>query len=175
MDKDINNKIDNFIKQVEKSKENQLDLSKDEDLSIAIMNLISIEEHFFFTAQKTQNEKYFDLLNEVRSIRKEMLKKIIKNEDGEVWCISKHLLATSMRLMEVGTKTLGQNNKKEAKEFFDKAFDIYNLFWGLNLGAVSTENIKKIDEKSISAKNEKKSVLSKLGDLVRAAIDCCIE
>lgn len=175
MDKDINKKIDNFIEQVEKSKENQLDLSKDEDLSIAIMNLISIEEHFFFTAKKTENDKYFDLLNEVRSIRKEMLKKIIKNEDGEVWCISKHLLAASMRLMEVGTKSLGQGNKQDAREFFDKAFDIYNLFWGINLGAISAENIKKIDDKSVDNKDEKKSVLKKLGDLVRRAIDCCIE
>ncbi|OQA52156.1 MAG: hypothetical protein BWY43_00611 [candidate division WS2 bacterium ADurb.Bin280] len=175
MKNEIDEKIENFIKKVELSKENKLDLSKDEDLSIAIMNLISIEEHFFFTAKKTQNEKYFDLLNEVRSVRKEMLKKIIKNEDGEVWCISKHLLAASMRLMEVGTKSLGQNNKKEANEFFEKAFDIYNLFWGINLGAISTENIKKIDDQSVDAKDEKKSVLKKLGDLVRAAIDCCIE
>jgi len=175
MKNEISLKIDDFIKKVEQSKENKLDLSKDEDLSIAIMNLISIEEHFFFTAKKTKNDKYFDLLNEVRSIRKEMLKKIIKNEDGEVWCISKHLLATSMRLMEVGTKSLGQGKNQDAREFFDKAFDVYNLFWGINLGAVSTENIKKIDDKSVDNKDEKKSVLKKLGDLVRRAIDCCIE
>ncbi len=30
-----------------------LDLSSGEDLSVGIMNLISIEEHLFFTAQKT--------------------------------------------------------------------------------------------------------------------------
>mgnify|MGYP001564761270 FL=1 len=29
------------------------DLSLEEDLSIAVMNLISLEEHFFFTSQKT--------------------------------------------------------------------------------------------------------------------------
>jgi len=175
MDTNTSQKIDRFIKEVEKSKSNKLDLSKDEDLSIAIMNLVSIEEHFFFTAQKTGNQKYFDLLDEVRSIRKEMLKKIIKNPEGEVWCISKHLLASSMRLMEVGTKTLGQGNKKEAANFFSKAYDLYSLFWGINLGALSTDNIKKIDEKNIDVHDNKKSVLGKLGDLVRKAIDCCIE
>ena len=59
-------------------KENALDLSSDQDLSIAIMNLISIEEHFFFTGAKTGNDKYYDLLNEVRETRKQLLKKIIK-------------------------------------------------------------------------------------------------
>lgn len=38
------------VKDLEKG--HHLDLSSDEDLSIAIMNLISIEEHLFFTAQK---------------------------------------------------------------------------------------------------------------------------
>jgi len=30
-----------------------MDLSSDQDLTIAIMNLVGIEEHFFFTAEKT--------------------------------------------------------------------------------------------------------------------------
>jgi len=42
----------------------ELDLSSDEDLSIAVMNLISIEEHFFFTYGKTQDPKYLTLLGE---------------------------------------------------------------------------------------------------------------
>lgn len=175
MDNKTSERIDQFIKEVEKGKANKLDLSKDEDLSIAIMNLVSIEEHFFFTAQKTGESKYLNLLNEVRSIRKDMLKKIISKSEGEVWCISKHLLAASMRLMEVGTKTLGQGNQKEAREFFEKAYDLYSLFWGLNLGAVSAENIKRIDEKNLNVHDNKKGVLGKLGDLVRKAIDCCIE
>jgi len=33
-------------------KEDKLDLSSDQDLSIAIMNLLSIEEHLIFLAQK---------------------------------------------------------------------------------------------------------------------------
>lgn len=175
MDQETSKKIDEFIKKVEEGKTNKLDLSRDEDLSIAIMNLVSIEEHFFFTAQKTKNDKYLDLLNEVRSIRKDMLAKIIGNPEGEIWCISKHLLAASMRLMEVGTKSLGQNKRKEAQEFFEKSYDLYSLFWGLNLGAINSENIKKIDEKGLNVHDNKKGLLGKLGEVVRKAIDCCIE
>lgn len=172
--------IDDYKKLVEKvdfaKKENKLDLSSDQDLSIAIMNLISIEEHFFFTAQKTDNPKYFDLLKEVREMRKDLLKKIIKEYEGEVWCISKHLLASSMRLMEVGTKQLGRDNKKEAEEMFKKAFDLYSLFWAINFKIVDTENIKKIDDNAINQKDtKKKGFLGKLGEFVKNAVDCCIE
>ena len=90
MMKNIND-IDEFIKKIKNSKkDNPLDLSTEEDLSIGIMNLISIEEHFFFTAQKTGDDKYFDLLAEVREMRKELMKKMIADYEGEVWCISKH-------------------------------------------------------------------------------------
>ena len=165
-----------LLNKIEFSKENKLDLSSDEDLSIAIMNLISIEEHFFFTAKKTSKDSYLDLLKEVREMRKDLLKKIIKEYEGEVWCISKHLLAASMRLMEVGTKELGRGHKKEAENFFEKAYNLYSLFWGINLKAVDIDDAKKIDEEKIdNEKTPKNSVFGKLGSLVKRAIDCCIE
>src|SRR5574343_895471 len=131
-----NKKIQEFIKKVNESKDNQLDLSSDEDLSIAIMNLISIEEHFFFTANKTEKPEYFDLLNTAREMRKELLKKIVKDPEGEVWCISKHLMAASYRLMEVGTKELSAGNNDSAHDMFAKSFKLYSLFWGLNMGLI---------------------------------------
>lgn len=123
-------------------KEQKLDLSADQDLSIAIMNLISIEEHLFFSGAKTEDSKYYDLLAEIREMRKELLKKIIKQYEGEVWCISKHLLASSYRLMEYGTKHLGRGNKKEAEDMFEKAYNLYSLFWAINMGVIKLEDIK---------------------------------
>ncbi len=117
------------------TKEKKLDLSSDEDLSIAIMNLISIEEHLYFTHQKTGKDAYLELLNEVREMRKQLLKRIVVEYEGEVWCISKHLLASSMRLIEVGTKALGKGDGGAAKDSFEKAYRLYSLFWGLNLAS----------------------------------------
>lgn len=169
--------IDKFIQTVNDSKkDHKLDLSADEDLSIAIMNLISIEEHFFFTAKKTGDDKYFDLLKEVRELRKDLLKRIVKDYEGEVWCISKHLLSSSMRLMEVGTKLLGKGDKKAAKDMFEKSYNLYSLFWGLNLGVVNSKGIKKIGEDKLDKDDKgEKTVFQKLGGLVKKAIDCCIE
>jgi intein/homing endonuclease len=82
-------KIEELLKKVEESKKGKLDLSSDEDLSVAIMNLVSIEEHFFFSGSKTGNDKYFDLLNQTRQIRKELLAKLVKDVEpgSEVWCL----------------------------------------------------------------------------------------
>lgn len=169
--------LNEFIEKVDHmKKQEKMDLSSDQDLSIAIMNLISIEEHFFFTGAKTGKDEYFDLIKEVREMRKELLKKIIKEYEGEVWCISKHLLAASMRLMEVGTKQLNLGNKDEAKDLFQKAYNLYSLFWGINMKIISAKDIKKIDENALDKNDkEKKGFMLKLGELVKKAIDCCIE
>jgi hypothetical protein len=170
-----NLKIDEFIKKVQASKNQELDLSSDEDLSIAIMNLISIEEHFFFTGAKTGKGEYFDLLNKAREMRKDLLKRIVKEPEGEVWCISKHLLSASMRLMEVGTKALGQGKKQDAEEMFKKAYELYSLFWGMNLKLIDVGQVKKAGDEQIDRKDEKKTVMGKLGDIVKYVVNCCKE
>src|SRR3989338_10504825 len=169
--------VQDLLARVDKvKKEKKLDLSSGEDLSIGIMNLISIEEHLFYTSQKTGDKKYLDLINEIRSMRTELMKEIIKDYEGEVWCISKHLLAASMRVMEVGTKELKKGNKDKAWDLFDKSYKLYSLFWGLNLGVVGTKDIKQEEDnevKFIDEKSQEKgssSVFSKIGSLVQKAI-----
>ena len=171
-------KINELIQKVDEMKKaDKMDLSSDQDLSIAIMNLVSIEEHFFFTGAKTGKPEYYDMLQEVRKMRGDLLRKIIKEYEGEVWCISKHLLASSMRLMEVGTKANAKGDKKEAEDLFKKAYELYSLFWGLNLKLVEMGEVKKIDDNQIGVKDENKkmSLMEKLGKAVKYAIDCCKE
>ena len=176
--------VQQFLAKVKKmEKGEKLDLSSDEDLSIGIMNLISIEEHFFFTFSKTKEKKYLDLLYEVREMRKQLLKRIIKDYDGEVWCISKHLLAASMRVMEVGTKALTKGDKKDAADLFKKSYELYSLFWGLNLGVVGVKDVRQDKKDQVKFINEQEqpkmtatmSVFEKMGELVKKAIDCCKE
>ena len=110
-------KIQGLLDKVEAATaKHKIDLSSGEDLSIGVMNLISIEEHLFFTSQKTGKPQYLELLNEVRTMLTELLKEVIKDYEGEVWCISKHLLSATMRLIEVGTKELKKGDKKKQEE-----------------------------------------------------------
>lgn len=163
----------------------QLDLSSDEDLSIAIMNLISIEEHLFFTGNKTGKTEYFDLLNETREMRKELLKMIIKDYEGEVWCTSKHLLAASMRLFEVGTKAQTKGDNHQAHDFFKKSYNLYNLFWAINLKLIKPSGLSALskpkadlggfDQKEDPVSLKKSDFMGKLSSTIGKILDCCRE
>lgn len=165
---DINQKdYESLMAKVKKLKETgSVDLSTEEDLSIAVMNLISLEEHFYFTGAKTNNPEYYDLVNEVREVRKNLLARMIPKHEGETWCISKHLLATTMRLIEVGTKLNSDGKKDKAKETFDQAHKIYSLFWALRLKLVDTKGLKEV------AATDKAWNLEQIMDKL---VDCCDE
>ncbi|MCL2017489.1 MAG: hypothetical protein FWG80_01785 [Alphaproteobacteria bacterium] len=187
-------------------KANPLDLSSDQDLTIALMNLTSLEEHFFFSGGKTGKTGFYDLINIVREMRKELMDRVVKKsggDHGEVWCISKHLLAASMRLMEVGTKALGAGKKEDAYNMFNKAYELYSLFWGINMDLIDLTGTQKVGDKlphgldiwvndvktdrktekstpvvataSKSKQAENKSVTSRLGAWVKNAVNCCLE
>jgi len=130
---------EDLIKKINELKEKVIDLSADEDLAVGIMNLISMEEHLYFTAEKTGKDEYFDLLNQVREIRKKMMERLIGKPEGELWCFVKHTLSATMRLIEVGTKLQSQNKKDEAKEIFDLAYELFNIFWGIKLNIIPTD------------------------------------
>ena len=191
--------MEEMIEQVDAAKKvNPLDLSSDQDLSIGLMNLISLEEHFFFSGAKTGKPGFYDLINTVREMRKELMTRIVDKSgtDGsEVWCISKHLLAASMRLMEVGTKALGAGNKEDAYNLFGKAYDLYSLFWGLNMHIIDLGGVREQEpdfyeavlvKKEFDNKDEKKpantgnvsaksSAVKRLGKWVKERVNCCRE
>ena len=162
--------VKKWLKKIEDVKKGEVDLSRDEDLSIALMNLISLEEHFFFTAMKTENQKYLEMLNSVRDLRKNLLKKIVTHPLGEEWCISKHLLAASMRLIEVGTKELSKKNQEEANNFFASAFELYSLFFAINLKMVDTEKLVYNEEFK-----KEQGAMSKFSAIIKKIVDCCKE
>ncbi len=195
-------KIENVKEYVEKidssKKVNPKDLSSDQDLTIGIMNLISIEEHLMFSGAKTGKTSYYDLIEQIRETRKQLMQKVIPEYEGEVWCISKHLLSASMRLMEVGTKQQSLGHKKEAYKLFDQSYELYCLFWGLNMKLLNMEDVKWIEDsyedvkkitKELNAQENSTSntsedeekveqpqgTLAKMKAFVRKAVDCCIE
>ena len=157
--------IDEFLIKIESLKEKSgVDLSTTEDLSLAVMNLISLEEHFFFTGVKIKKDEYFDASEEIRNLRKELLKELMPNHEGETWCISKHLLSSTMRLIEVGNKLQSENKKDEAKKMFERAYKVYSIFWALKLKLIDSRLIKNTVKEN-----------SNLEDLVGKLADCCNE
>jgi len=169
--------MEELIEKVNKLKASgELDLSMEEDLSIAIMNLVSLEEHFYFTAEKTGQDGYFDLLNQTREIRKQLLAKMIDKHEGETWCITKHLLAATMRMMEVGTKLQSSGKKEESREMFKKAYEVYSLFWALRLKLIIVTDVQKIGDNQLNVhdKSNPDRPMTK-EELISKLIDCCKE
>lgn len=193
-------KIENvkeFVEKIDAAKKlNPKDLSSDQDLTIAIMNLISIEEHLVFSGAKTGKKTFYDLVQNIRETRKNYLQKVIPSYEGEVWCISKHLLAAAMRLTEVGTKQQSLNHREEAYKLFDQAYELYCLFWGLNMNLLNAGEVKPVENKQEpavpkpaaeiakiaggkeivqTAVPEDAGKMSKIKNFVRKAVDCCLE
>lgn len=186
--------VKEFVERMDNmKKKNPKDLSSDQDLTIALMNLISIEEHLIFSGAKTGKNSFYDMVQDIREMRKNLMMKVIPSYEGEVWCISKHLLATAMRLMEVGTKQQSLNNTEEAYRLFGQAYDLYCLFWGLNMNLIDTKEISwkpdtleevqasaaavlpTANESVEEAESSDTSVFGKMKSFVRKAVDCCIE
>lgn len=154
-----------FMAKIEQTRQSDgVDLSITEDLSLAVMNLVSLEEHFFFTAMKTGHDEYLDTAAEIRDLRKNLLAELMPNHEGETWCASKHLLSASMRLIEVANKLQTENKKVEALKFFKEAYQVYSLFWALKLKLINVEQIKTTATDS-----------DRLEDLVTKLANCCQE
>ncbi len=156
---------ENFVQKIEEVKQkNPLDLSAGEDLSIGLMNIVSLEEHAFFSYIKTNNDKFLKILDFARELRKKLLALLVVKDDSETWCMSKHLLASSMRLYEVGNRLLHEGKEKEAKEMYRDSAELYGLFWLLNAGK---KEVPKIEIE----KKEAKGIFAS----IKKFLECCKE
>ena len=158
-----------FLAKVEKIKASGgVDLSVAEDLSLAVMNLISLEEHFFFTGAKTGDGSYFDLTSEVRKMRTGLMKGLVEQHEGETWCATKHLLSATMRLIEVGNRYQGEGEKEKAKSYFTDAYRLYSIFWSLKTKLISARSLQSTAR---SAREKGWNLETLVGKLA----DCCDE
>ena len=94
------------------------------------------------------------------------MERLIPRHEGETWCISKHLLASTMRLMEVGSKLNATGKKDEAKKLFESAHKVFSLFWALRLKLINVAGLKKV------AASEKPWTLQ---GIMNKLVDCCDE
>jgi hypothetical protein len=125
-----NSEIKSVIEHADAAKKvNPLDLSSDQDLTIAVMNLIAIEDM-----------ACGDVADAVGEMRAALLGRIVpveKNMD-----LSVGLLGTAMRLIESGNRAADLGDMETAYRVYDEAYSAYSLFWGLNMGFVSADDIK---------------------------------
>ena len=110
-------------------KVNALDLSSDQDLTIGLMNLLFIEDYVSGGA----------LHDMVAEIRQKLMSRIIKKSDKNA-DVSAKLLLESIRCIELGNKESGTS----AYELYNRAYEYYSMFWGLNMGLIDVSDVKDV-------------------------------
>lgn len=120
-------------------KANKLDLSSDQDLTIGLMNLISIERYI----ENDAEHDFSQLKSMVNDLRVALMNKIVKKSDKnfDVLC---DLLGRSAVMMNDGFVALENQNEVRAYELFDAAFGAYSMFWGVCMGLTDATDVENI-------------------------------
>lgn len=110
----------NLMKKVsvadEQRKANPLDLSADQDLTIALMNLVGIED-------ATPDSQIGEM---VRNIRKKLMARMVADENTQVQ--AHEYLSQAARAMNKAIQFQKTGDKKAAYEKYDAMYEAYVLF-----------------------------------------------
>ena len=77
-----------------------------------------------------------------------------------------------------GRQEIERGRGKKANELFSKSYDLWNIFWGLNLGLIEAKDLPAEEDEKEEIKlgeGKKVSVFTKLGDVIQKILDCCRE
>lgn len=130
----IKNKLKHAVIDADNAKKvNPLDLSADQDLTIAIMNLIKLEK----LLDGVDTSGGYDMSGAIRDMRHRLMGRVVSDTDGDLWNMSLYLLGLATDFMERGFMTTGAS----AYEMFDKAYEVYSLFLGVNMGLVTISDV----------------------------------
>lgn len=132
----VKNKKSGLLKRVASAdaakKVNPLDLSSDQDLTIALMNMIYIQDYC------DKNGDAYGLGKLLGEMSDDLMARIV-DAGGKKWDVSRRLLAESARLMADGNAALDAKRGADAYKLYDDAYEKYSLFWGVNMGIVDSE------------------------------------
>ena len=121
----------NRIEQADVAKKvNVLDLSSDQDLTIGLMNLLAIED-------MVPNSQIADM---VRGLRKKLMQPIVDKAvvKGDVWPILERMLMGVVAQIKIAENAQKNGDSASAYVAYDKAYELYAVFWGLVMFGVET-------------------------------------
>lgn len=127
MDMAIKKSLKNAVEQIDNAKKvNPLDLSADQDLTIALMNMVAIEKY----------SNYPKLVQMVRDIRTDLMRPMLEGVqyDGDVWSMSENLLCEMAEQMDRGNHALESGKTQEAYSAYDSAYQAWVIFMGILCG-----------------------------------------
>lgn len=108
------------------------DVGMAEDLVFALSNLIAIENHAYQSYNITKDKKWLETIDIARKMRTKWLETLVKKENSQLWCVSKHLLASACGFMEVGNRFNSTKQSRECEEAYEDSCNLVSLFLILN-------------------------------------------
>lgn len=131
------NKLKHAVMIADKAKKvNPLDLSADQDLTIAVMNLIKLEKLLDGTCMSGG----CDMAGAVYDMRCNLMGRIVLDIKSDLWDMSVQLLGNAMDLLDSGLQQIGIDDKS-AYELFNRSYEFYSMFWGVNMGMIAVSDV----------------------------------
>lgn len=102
------------------------------DLIFGLQNLIASENHAIESFSSSKKEIWLELAEKIRKNRSKWMRIFIKKANDQRYCFSKHILASSMAMKELGNRYQTQGEKELAKECFEESADYEAMFILIN-------------------------------------------
>lgn len=99
-----------------------------EDAITSVLNLCHCEWHSIKSFFETGDENWIKISSECRKDRGELLDKIVKEGDGELYCFSKHILLSIGAFIELGNRDWETGNKESAIKNYELAKKWLGIF-----------------------------------------------
>jgi hypothetical protein len=123
------------------------DVELKSEIMYSVMNLIEAEAHSRFSFLMTKNEKYLEELKFFRELRTAQMSEIVKEEDSQLWCLSKHILSSAMRSFEAGDKIFSLGDKEKSKKYYEWGYSLLEHFFNLNFESANIGFLSKIADR----------------------------
>ena len=103
-----------------------------QDAIFGIQHAISAEHHAMESYSTSKRKIWLDVAKIVRPVRSKYLDIITKKENEQGYCISKHLLAFSQALKELGSRYQEENEDKLAEDCFKESLEMEKIILIIN-------------------------------------------
>ena len=91
-----------------------------DDAIFYIQNAVASQHHAVNTYNQTKKKEYLDVAKYARRRRSKIMERITKAE-GEVYCLTKHLLAMAQAARELGDRMNEEGDDTFSKELYEDA------------------------------------------------------
>lgn len=112
-------------------KVNLLDLSADQDLSIALMNMMAVEKY-------AADFGCAEIYSHINMVRQGLLKRILR--DRTIFDIAERILLASVLQLNAAVRFQDAGDMDSAYAGFNMAYELYSVFWGLNMKMITIED-----------------------------------